>query len=277
MTGGVLDALYRPIQQFSPYALEIMIGTTLLLTLIAAFIDDDRRQSFRRWFLITGNRWMVTGFLTVLVFVVSVFIGSTPLVHVAERRFSTTIFGGITSGLLSLVPIVISVSQLTISQLFATPEDLRKKIRKVQNFRTDIEEQLPEESVAPTDPDEFLLEVNDLIAERAATIRDAAADDTGPKADHLVDYAEKILIETDELDDAVANTDLPLLEILVPIMDDEHSKNINTARSIREEHPETISHRTRTVLEELEDLFVSMDVIRQYFILTAKNSWSSSR
>ena len=265
MTSEIPDTLHRQIQQFQPYTLGIMIGTALLLALVAALISDDRRRSIRRWFLLEGSRWSVTILLDVFVFAISFAFGVTPLVHVAERTFSTAIFGAITSGLLSLIPIVVAVNQLTISQLFSTPEKLRNKIRSVQNFRTDIEEKLPGASTVPTDPDAFLLDVNALIADRAATLRDAAAGDDDPKADALADYAEKILTETDELSETVESTNLPLIEILLPIMDDEHSQNINTSRSIRNEHPEAISHRTKTVLEELEDLFISMDIIRQYF------------
>lgn len=266
MDSAIFDALGQYIRHFPLYTIGTMLGTVLLLALLAALTDDDRRQAFRRWFLLEANRWTITGILVVFVFVASVLLGTTPLVHVAERRFSTTIFSAVTSGLLSLIPIVISVNQLTISKLFATPEQLQDKIHEVQSFRTNIEQQLPDESVAPTDPDAFLLDVNELIAERAATLQEVAAnaDDT-TKTDRLGEYAEKILAETNELEDTVGEMDLPLIQILVPIMDDEHSKNINIAREIREERPETISHRTKTVLEELEDLFVTMDVIRQYF------------
>lgn len=265
MDGMILGALPRQIQQLRPSIL--MIGTTLLLGLLAVLIGEDRRRRIQRWALVEANRWTITGIQVAFVFVISVGLGATPLVRVAERTFSTTIFGGLTSGLLSLVPIVITVNQLTISQLLATPEKLRNKIESVQDFRTDIEDQLPGTSVAPTDPDAFIREVNSLVAERATELRDAAADadEDDPKAEYIADFAEKILAETEELADAVAKTDLAMLEVLMPIMDDEHSKNINTARRIREEHPEAISHRTQTVLEELEDLFVSMDIIRQYF------------
>lgn len=243
-----------------------MISTALLLTLLVAFIDDDRRRSIRRWFLLTANRWKITGILVVLIFVILMVLGITPLVRVAERTFSTSIFGAIASGLLSLVPIVITVNQLTISQLVATPEQLRNRIQSVQHFRMGIEEKLSHDMAAPTDPGEFLLIVNDLIAERATTLRDAAENiNDRPKADCLVDYAEKILTESNELADTVTSTDLPLLEILLPIMDDEHSQNINTARTVRKEYPEAVSHQMTAVLKELEDLFVSKNVIQQYF------------
>jgi hypothetical protein len=267
MDSMTLATLPRQMRQFLPSILILMIGTTLLLALLAVLIGEDRRRRIQRWVLLEANRWTITGLQMIFVFVVMFSLGATPLVKTAERTFSTTIFGGFTSGLLSLIPIVIAVNQLTISQLLATPEKLRNKIESVQDFRTDIEEQLPGQSVAPTDPDAFLHDVNSLVAERAAMIRDAAADadDNDPKAEYLGDFAEKILAETNELADTVEGTDLAMLEVLLPIMDDQHSQNINTARTIREEHPEAISHQTRTVLEELEDLFVSMDVIRQYF------------
>jgi hypothetical protein len=267
MDGMIFDTLSRQMQQFQPYILEIMTATTLLLGLLAVLISDDRRRRIQRWVLVEANRWTITGLQVVFVFLVMFVLGITPLVHVAERTFSTAIFGSITAGLLSMIPIVIAVNQLTISKLLATPKELRNKIQSVQNFRTDIEEQLPGQSVAPTDPGAFLRDVNDLVAERAAELRDAAADadDDDPKAGYIADFAEKILTETDELADTVAGTDLVMLEVLLPIMDDQHSQNINTARTIREEHPEIISHQMKTVLEELEDLFVSMDVIRQYF------------
>ena len=268
MTDGmILGVLPRQMQRFLPSFFLLMIGTALLLGLLALLIGTDRRRRVQRWVLLEADRWTITAIQVVFVFLVTFLLGMTPLVHVSERTFSTSIFGAFTSGLLSLIPIVITVNQLTISQLLATPEELRNKIQSVQNFRTDIEDRLSETEVASTDPDAFLHDVNDLVAERATTLRDAAAaaDDDNPKAEDILDFAEKVLTETDELAHTVTSTDLPLIEVLLPIMDDEHSQNINTVRKIREAHPEAISHRTRTVLDELEDLFIAMDIIRQYF------------
>ena len=253
------------LKETSPWKLGwiVVAGLTTVGLLV---ISKEKRDQVRRWFLLDGDRWEVVSLLVLLVFILSFILGLTPLVAIAERRFSTTIFGSITSGLLSLIPIVIAVNQLTMSQLFSTPDELRKNMQNIQNFRKNIESKFPKEPTAPTNPDEFLIKVNSHLAELTTELRDATKNiDDKQLSAQIEEYCGDILKETEEIDEKIQGDNLPLIQILLPIMDDQHSKNINTARTMVAEHSEVLTPRTQELLKELRDLFVAMDVIRQYF------------
>ena len=252
------------LKETSPWKLGwiVVVGLTTVGLLV---ISKEKRDQVRRWFLLDGDRWEVVSLLILLVFILSFVLGLTPLVAIAEQRFSTTIFGSITSGLLSLIPIVIAVNQLTMSQLFSTPDELRKNMQNIQNFRKNIGSRFPEEPTAPTNPDDFLSKINSHLAEVTTELQDSAKNiENEHLSERIEEYCEDILEDAEEIDNKLQKDNPPLIQILSPIMDDHYSQNINISRTIVAEHSEILTPRTTELLKELRDLFVAMDVLRQY-------------
>lgn len=237
-----------------------------ILLVVAVLTDSQNRNRARRWVLLEGDRWIIAGGIVALVFAGSIVLSFTNVIGVSESAFVTTMFSTIIAGLFSLVPIVISVNQLTVSRLFATPGGLRERIDSVQNFRGDLEGMVPDEPVSPTEPARFLESVIGVVSDRTATLQRAATDLDDPQlAERIEEYVATIRAQAAEMDERLNGTHLPLIDVLLPMMGDGYSENVNIARRIQTTHAEALPEGIDATLEELRDLFVSLDVLRQYF------------
>jgi hypothetical protein len=244
----------------------------MAVVLVAAFVvDPDRRTRFQRWFLLEGDRMRIAGWMVGLVALGAFLLGAFGVVGIEDHGFVTSMFGGVISGLFSFVPIVVAVNQLTVSQLFGSPEQLRREIESVRTFRGDVEERLPGERVAPTEPAAFLSDVLGLVLDRAYELR-AVVGATGSVDDRRRDlhsdvttYVGTVEAQSEEIEERLDGTHQRLIEVLVPMMGDSYSRNVTDARRLAVEYRDVLSARAGTLLDELRELFVSMDVLRGYF------------
>lgn len=249
-----------------------LVWTTARLAFVAAVLvamvvlDRRRRRRVRRWFLLEGDRWVIIGGMVLAVLVGSILLSMTNVIGFVEAGFVTTMFSTIIAGLFSFVPILIGVNQLTISQLFGTPETLRERIESVQALRERIEDLVTEVPVTPTDPGAFLALAAGVLAARATALREAVADSGDPKliAD-VSEYVETIHEQTDELEGRLDGGDHYLLDVLLPMMGDGYSANVNAARRLEVRYADSLSEPARSLFADVRELSVTMDVIRQYY------------
>lgn len=237
-----------------------------ILLAVAVLTDSRNRNSARRWVLLEGNRWTIAGGVVALVFAGSMVLSYTNVIGVSESSFVTTMFSTIIAGLFSLVPIVISVNQLTVSRLFATPGGLRERIDSVQEFRGDLEGMASDEPVSPTEPARFLERVIDVVSDRTARLQQATTDLDDPQlSERIEEYVATIRAQATEMDERFDGSNLPLIDVLVSMMGDSYSENVNVARRIQAVDSDTLPAGVEAALADLRELFVSLDVLRQYF------------
>ena len=229
-------------------------------------LDPRRRRSARRWFLLEGNRWIIIAGMVLTVFVGSLLLSLTNVIGFVQGGFVTTMFSTIIAGLFSFVPILIGVNQLTISQLFGTPGALRERIESVQAFREHIESLVPDVSVSSTDPGEFLALAAGLLAARATALADSVADSGDPDLiGDVREYVDAIHVQTDDLEARLGDSDLYLIDVLLPMMGDGYSDNVNTARALEARYADSLTEDATGLLADLREISITMDVIRQYY------------
>lgn len=247
------------------------VGVMAVLFVVSFLVDPQRRTRLQRWFLLEGDRMRIAGWMVGCVFLAAFFLGAFGVFGIEDRGFVTSMFGGVISGLFSFVPIVVAVNQLTVSQLFGSPEQLRGEIQSVRSFRQGIERRLPQGAVAPTEPARFLSDVLGLVLDRAYELRavvgrGAGTGERGRDLRSAVEtYVETVELQSEEVEQQLDGTHQPLIEVLVPMMGDSYSRNVTDARRLAVEFEDALSGRSTELLEELRELFVSMDVLRQYF------------
>ena len=239
----------------------VMVGGRLAVSFLT---ERERRIRAQRWFLLEGRRWTIVGGLVGGIVVVAFGLSLTGVFGIDRSDFVTSIFTTVIAGLFSFVPIIIAVNQLTISQLFGTPDDLREQIHGIAAFRATIEDRLPGTAVSPTDPGRFAALANGVLSKRAAEL-ERACTDIGDEAleTRIERYARRVITATTRLEGRLDGDRLRLMEVLLPMMGDGYSENVNEARRIQTEYE--LPERADDLLADLRDLFVSMDVIRQYF------------
>lgn len=255
--------IFRLLRKFLSVALKaVWVGVRVGWCVLT---DERRRVRARRWLLLTGNRWAIVGQLLALIFGGTLLLGLVPSIDLTEGGFVTTVFGAVTGGLFSFVPIVITVNQLTISQLVTTPDNLREKIGGVREFRAGIAEQTPERSVMSDDPSRFLEDVARLASQRASRFRQSDMNpERNPSAEALAEFEGTVRRLTVDLEERAAEDDLRLFDVVLLTMGDQYSKHVTTARRLLADRADALSPQTTDALADLRELLVSLDVFRQY-------------
>jgi hypothetical protein len=256
------------------YALRVtvrflVIGTTLALAGlrigIAYVRDDSNQRRARRWLLLEGDRWTIITVLVAGIFVGSLTLGLTNVIGVRESSFVTTMFSTIIAGLFSFIPLVIAVNQLTVTRLFGTPDHLRDRVDGVHEFRRGIETLSNDADVSPTDPAAFLRLVARAMGDRAVALQSATAETDDPVRSEIDEFAESVAEQSDRLIDRLDGRDLNVFAALLPVINDNYSKQFNQSRRLRVRFDGALPAEVDDRLEELQSTLVSVDVTRQYF------------
>lgn len=270
-TDGVLGTIVPALRPVVAFVVRFVwiVGRLLVAggrIAITYLTDRERRIGARRWLLLEGNRWAIVGGLVASVFVVALIGGLTDVVGIAKAGFVTSLFGGIISGLFSFVPIVVAVNQLTISELFGTPDRLRERIESVRAFRGTVEERLPDVAVSPTDPGAFLAVAARVLSREAESLREAGVEsgDAGLR-ERIDEYVEGVIGQVEQLTARADEENLPLIDVLLPMMGDGYAENINAARRIQSESADALTARADTLLDDLREMYRGLSILRQYY------------
>ncbi|WP_227378337.1 hypothetical protein [Haladaptatus halobius] len=244
----------------------VMAGLSIGQSIIE---DETTRTSIREWFLLEGNRWTIIGSILAMVFLGSIVLGMTQIIGVQNGNFVTTMFSTIIAGLFSFVPIVIGINQLALARLFGapgTPTSIRGKFDSLSEFRIHIEEMTPDTDVSPTKPSEFLLGINRIIIDRGSALDEISDDNPNVQFRREIDeYLNSIVDRIENIDNQLQKGDPSVFELLLSLMNGDYSDLINTSRRIQKRYAETLSETAIALLDDLREVLVATDVLREYF------------
>ncbi len=204
--------------------------------------------------LLEANRWIVTAAVMAFVFaslVVADALAPLSLRYIVSQSDPvSTLFQALLTAIITGVTLVVTITQLVLSQELGPLGDQRDRMEGAMSFREDTEDLL-DTPVTPLEPGGFL---SALVAEagaRAERVRETTADLDDParsRVDHLVDSVRTdVDTVSDRLDDAQFGT----FGVLSPALDFNYSVKIYDARRIRSEHGDALSEDAQEALDDL--------------------------
>lgn len=210
---------------------------------------------FRRWVLLSGNRYLVAGGILAVMTVVAmvpIFTGSlvrntTPLSYMA----SALITGNVT-----LISLVVAINQVVLSQELESPGSLRDEIEETAEYRQAALDQ----QTAPTEPANFLQELLEQTGRRVRSLE--VPDEADDPSDRLVtDLPEHCQAVSESLESASED----LSAVVFPLLGADYAGFIQDTHqfqaSVDAESHEDLSAELDELALDLENL----DVARQYF------------
>ncbi|WP_458204668.1 hypothetical protein [Haladaptatus sp. NG-SE-30] len=218
--------------------------------------EDD--TSVTKWFLLSGNRFIITagiivGFVAVLATLVV--LGVISVGPSSSAR--TLLASGVTSGLLTLITVTLSINQLILSRVFGSPNELSNRLNGTLDFRRNVE-QIAGRSTSPTDPREFLALITETIHDRISDLDLSSVDDeVGEYQSALATYSEFLTDAVRDHDDTVG--------VLSEIMGSEYAEFMEATRYVQNEFQYELSEPVRSELEAVFELLEAIAIARQFF------------
>lgn len=237
-------------------------------------IQDDpmharmNESRVRYWFLLNGDRWLISAGLTISFFLVLVIVGA---VDPAGFRavFGSTNQVGITfqaliASLITGVTLVVTIGQLVLSQEFGSLETQRERMAGTVEFRRDAEELFG--SAGPPDPRTFLRKLIKLSTTRAERLEDAIATNSNEELGEQIErFVENLTKNGEEVLDQLENVQFGEFELFRAAMNYNYSWKIFGVQWLRSEYGNNLTNSDDKLFEELLDVLTFFGVTRAHF------------
>lgn len=224
-----------------------------------------QRDRIRLYILLNLNRMLLTSALAAGIFISFLLVGAfTPfrqfMLHMGPTRY---LFQGLVGALITGVTLVVTITQLVLSQELGPIGTERERMSDSMSFRGDVEDQFG--SISPPEPESFLEALIDNSRENAEAFQQTV--DGNPNSDleedveqftnHLIENAEAVI---NKLEDRSFGE----YTVVEAALDYNYSGKIYQARRIRDKYDNDLSNEERRVLIELIEILTFFGPAREY-------------
>jgi len=165
------------------------------------------------WFLLEGDRLVVTALLTVAFFLLLLGLEVIDAIAFVNEGSMTRVTSGMIAGTFSLVTLVVSINQLILSREFVDAGTAEERLSGVESFRGEVA-QLADVPAAPAVPAELVELLAETMATRANELGTAVEDHDAAVRTPIERYVAALTRETDRLDDALERASIETFDAL---------------------------------------------------------------
>lgn len=222
----------------------------------------------RLWFLITANRWIVTVIISVvayLLFILLKIVGPSSIQNLLTTSGVATVFSSIIIAVVTSVTLVLTISQLVLSQEVGPLTEQRQRMQGAIDFREDVRD-LSAIPVSPSNPSRFLQTLIRIVDTHAQTLNETISDESDPDefAD-LVEYLDGIIEHGQEVRAELDTAEFGSFGVLLPVLNYNYSWKIFAARHFRAEHSDSLSEEADDTLADLIETLRFFGPAREHF------------
>ncbi|WP_324758881.1 hypothetical protein [Haloarcula montana] len=232
--------------------------------------DDEADERFRErgderssvlWFVLDADRWLVSGLFSALVLVGIVTIGilhPTPAQTLLTRGDSVeTLYQALVTATITGVTLVLTLSQLVLSQELGAVGDQRERMEGSLSFREDVADAVGA-AASPAEPSAFLRSLVRATAEQAHAIEDAADEESlDPELDELLStYLDSVIGNAESVASQLEGAAFGEFDVVRAALNYNYSWKLYAGRRIRETYagalPEAVDDELAELVETLE-------------------------
>jgi len=219
--------------------------------------DRIRRRAGNRlklWVLLDANRWVVTAGLLAVVFCSLVVLGTAAPVSLRTAASQSdpveTLFQALVTAIITGVTLVVTITQLVLSQELGPAGDQRERMDGAMQFRRDVADHL-DAPVSPAEPAAFLAALIDATATRAEALADAVGGTDPDVGERVTDFVDELTENATAVRDRLDGAEFGTFAVVSAALDYNYSRKIHEARQLQEAHGGTLSGEATAALEEL--------------------------
>jgi hypothetical protein len=207
------------------------------------------------WLLIEADRWFVT-MLVLGVFFVTL-VGASLVAPVSLRRAALasdplqTLFQALLTAIITGVTLVVTITQLVISQELGAVGDQRERMEGSMTFRSDVADVL-DVPASPPDPASFLRALIQSTEARAGELGSAVgASQDGTVRRRVAAFTDDLEADADMVAGRLAGAQFGTFDVLFAALDYNYSYKLYEGRRLRAEHGDAFSDDARRALDEV--------------------------
>jgi hypothetical protein len=226
--------------------------------------------------LLSANRLAITGALAVTIFVAFMLFAQffSPAFHTDIQSGDTieTIFSTMLGAIITGTTLVVTITQLVISQENGPLGDQHARMSNTMDFRSYTSELLGRP--VPVDPSAFLRSLANATQRRASALRDAVSESDDDDLRHEVDeFTDSLTGNADEVRDQLDGARFGSFDVLFAALNFNYGWKIFQVERIAYEHEESLSGEDEQLLEELKTCLSMFGPAREH-IKTLYFQWA---
>jgi hypothetical protein len=236
----------------------------------------NRRGRFLLWFLLNVNRWLLTAALALGLFVGLMALGvldaSVIRRSIAQGGPAKTIFRTYVGSLITGVTLVVTISQLVLSQETGPLGDQRNRMSGAMEFRNDVEEFFGVTS--PPEPNAFLGTLVTTAKERAQYLDDLVSDiEDDDLREDFSQFVESVVGNAEAVSDELEGTQFGNYDVVRAALDYNYAIKIYRGRKLRDDYADSLDEETQGAINDVLDVLEFFGPAREH-IKTLYFQWT---
>ncbi|WP_101295506.1 hypothetical protein [Halegenticoccus soli] len=219
------------------------------------------------WLLLGANRLVVTGAIAAAFFALFVLFGA--VIYPPFRSTVTgsdtigTMFSTMLSAVITGVTLVVTISQLVISQENGPLGDQHRRMSDTMDVRAFVGEVIGE--TTPSDPSTLLRKLIDATEARANELTESVADSDNETLRREVDeFTDSLTGNSEIVKDQLEDAEFGTFGVLFAALNFNYSWKIHQVERIRDKHGDDLNRKTRETLEELRTALSMFGPVREH-------------
>ena len=221
-------------------------------------------ERLRHWLFIKGNRLYIAGGTLLAMFVVTTILDPIRTVTSQDAIPLFYVFGGILSGNLSLLTIVLSINQLVFSRGLESPKKLQNDIEDIAALRHDVARGTGR-TIAPIVPSEFLQVLLDSLRSELAVLADAVAETDDELAANTNSLIDSLGSQLDQVERRLRETDGGTIAVLGAMLSFTLSEEMHQVCTLRAQYADRLSTEGLESLESIAKRLQQLNITRNHF------------
>ncbi len=212
---------------------------------------------WKLWVLLDADRWIIAACVLGLVFAGLVVLSQLSPLPLRKAMLNSdpaeTLFQALVTATITGVTLVVTITQLVISQELGAVGDQRDRMQGSLQFRSDVAD-IIDAPVSPPEPSAFLRSLVDATEAKAEALADAVADD--PDADlrdRIHNFTEGLTEDAEMVSSRLEGTQFGTFGVLFAALDYNYSWKIYEGKRLREEYGDGLSDDAKDALDSVLD------------------------
>jgi len=218
--------------------------------------------------LLEADRWVVTGAILGVVFAFFVAVATVAPVPlrtlVSQSDPLSTLFQALVTSIITGVTLVVTITQLVISQELGPLGDQRERMEGTMSFRTDAEAVI-DDPVSPLEPSRFVQELIEATQDRARRLESAVGDGLDPQGTSRIrSFVDALTDDTSAVAEQLEGAQFGTFDVLSAALDFNYSVKIYDARRLQQEHGDALSEAATAALDDVVEVLSMFAPAREH-------------